>query len=41
MPSSICIHVLSDALPLEGVSRGATRVENRCALNNHLYFICV
>jgi hypothetical protein len=29
--------VLSDALPLEGVPTGVTRVANRCALKNHLY----
>ena len=33
--------VLSDALQLEGVPIGVTRVANRCALKNHLYFLCV
>jgi hypothetical protein len=30
--------VLSDALPLEGVPTGVTRVANICALKYHLYF---
>jgi hypothetical protein len=38
---SICIHVLSDALPLKGVPTGVTRVANRCALKYHLYFVHV
>jgi hypothetical protein len=33
--------VLSDVLPLEGVPTGVTRVANRCALKNHLYFLRV
>ena len=37
----ICIQVLFDALPLEGVPTGVTRVANRCALKNHLYFLRV
>jgi hypothetical protein len=35
----IRIHVLSDALPFEGVPTGVTRVANRCALKYHLYFV--
>ena len=38
---SICTQVLSDALPLEGVPTRVTRVANRCALNNQLYFLRV
>jgi hypothetical protein len=38
---SIHIQVLSDALPLEGVPTGVTRVANKCALKNHLYFLHV
>jgi hypothetical protein len=38
---SIPIEVLSDALPLEGVPIGATRVANKCALEYHLYFLDV
>jgi hypothetical protein len=41
MPRPIYIQVLSDVLPLEGVPKGVTRVANRCALKNHLYFLCV
>jgi hypothetical protein len=41
MPRSIRIQVLSNALPLEGVPTGVTRVANRCALKNHLYFLRV
>jgi hypothetical protein len=33
--------VLSDALPLEGVPTGVTRVAIRCALKYHLYFMSV
>jgi hypothetical protein len=32
MPRSICIQVLSDALPLEGVPTGVTRVANNVRL---------
>jgi hypothetical protein len=38
---SIRIQVLSDVLPLEGVPTRVTRVDNRCALKYHLYFLCV
>jgi hypothetical protein len=38
---SICIQVLSDALPLEGVPIRVTRVANRCVLKYHLYFLRV
>jgi hypothetical protein len=38
---AIRIQVLSDALPLEGVPTGVTRVVNRCALKYHLYFMHV
>jgi hypothetical protein len=41
MPRSICMHVLSDALPLEGVPIGVKRVANICALKSHLYFLRV
>jgi hypothetical protein len=41
MPRLIRIQVLSDALPLEGVPTGVTRVANICALKNHLYFLHV
>ena len=37
----ICTKVLSNALPLEWVPTGVTRVTNRCALKNHLYFLHV
>jgi len=37
----ICTQVFSDALPVEGVPIGVTRVANRCALKNHLYFLRV
>jgi hypothetical protein len=35
----IRIHVLFDALPLEEVPTGFTRVANKCALKYHLYFL--
>jgi hypothetical protein len=38
---SIRIQVLSDALALEGIPTGVTRVANRCALKYHLYFLHV
>jgi hypothetical protein len=38
---SICIQVLSDALPLEGVPTRVTRVANKCVLKYHLYFLHV
>ena len=37
----IYIQVLFDALPLEGVPTGVTRVANKCALKYHLYFLHV
>jgi hypothetical protein len=37
----ICIQVLSNALPLEGVPTWVTRVANICALKYHLYFLHV
>jgi hypothetical protein len=41
MTRIIYIQVFSDALPLEGVPTGVARVINICALNKHLYFLCV
>jgi hypothetical protein len=41
MPRPIHIQVFYDALPLEGVPTWVKRVANRCALKNHLYFLCV
>jgi hypothetical protein len=38
---SINIQVLPDALPLEGIPIGVTRVANRCVLKYHLYFLHV
>ena len=38
---SIRTQVLSNVLPLEGVPKGVTRVANKHALKNHLYFLRV